>query len=72
MGVGCGAALGAVHPWRGEAEAMLGGSTRPALVVLPCFGAEGGRRGRWGQKAEQAGRAAGSTGLKPEEETFSK
>jgi hypothetical protein len=26
----------------------------------------------WGQKAEQAGRAAGSTGLKPEEETFSK
>jgi hypothetical protein len=75
MGAGCGAALGTVHPWRGEVGATLGGGARPTVVVLPYFSAEGGRRGRLGLvglKAEWAGGAAGWTRPKFEEETFLK
>jgi hypothetical protein len=45
---GCGAKLGAAAPWR----ARPGGAGRlqkPVAGVLPCFGAEGGRRARWAE-----------------------
>jgi hypothetical protein len=38
----------------GEARATLGGVPRPAAVVLPCFNAEGGRRGQVGRVGEKA------------------
>jgi hypothetical protein len=37
MGVGCGAVLEVVHPWRGEAGVTLGGGARPVVVVLPLL-----------------------------------
>jgi hypothetical protein len=37
MGMGCGAALRAVHPWQGEAGATLRGSARPSVAVLPLL-----------------------------------
>jgi hypothetical protein len=46
----------------GDVGVMLGGSARPTAATLPCFGAEEGRKGRVGQKAEQAGRVAGPRG----------
>jgi hypothetical protein len=75
MGVGCDAALGVEHPWRGEAGATLGGGARSAVAALPCFSAGGGTKASWGrvgQKAKQAGGAVGLTGPKAERNSFSK
>jgi hypothetical protein len=46
---GCGEELGAMAFMAGEAGTTLGGGARPAVVALPCFGAEGGRRGQVGR-----------------------
>jgi hypothetical protein len=60
--VGCCVALGAVHPCRGEAGAMLGGGVRPPAVALPCFGAGGGRKAGWVGWAKRPSRPVGRLG----------
>jgi hypothetical protein len=61
-GTGCGAALGAVHPWRGEAGVTLGGGARPAAMTLPCFDVGGGRKAGWVGWAKRPSRPVGRLG----------
>jgi hypothetical protein len=37
----------------GEARAVLGAGKRPAAAALPCFDAEGGRRGQVGRVGQK-------------------
>jgi hypothetical protein len=59
---GCGAELRAATPWQ-ERPGGAGRQRKPATGMLPCFGAEGGRRARWAEWAKgQTGRLAGWAG----------
>jgi hypothetical protein len=62
IGAGCGAVLEVVHPWHGEPGATLGGSERPAIAMLPCFGAGGGRKAGWARCAKMPSRPVGRLG----------
>jgi hypothetical protein len=73
---GRGNGRGMLYGARGS-DSMAGrgrGGTRrwlePVVEAFPCFGAEGGRRGRVGQKAEHDGRVAGPTGSEVEKNPF--
>jgi hypothetical protein len=72
-GAGCGAVLGAVHPWWGEAGATLGGGARLAAVVLPCFSAGGGTKAgwaRWAKRPSRPVRRFGQLGQKLKEKSI--
>jgi hypothetical protein len=68
MCTGCGAALLAVHPWRGEAGAAQGRQQWHPL--LQCGRRKKGWLGRVGQMAKQAGEAVGPTGSEAERNSF--